>query len=94
MSISGEAAAREAALQRARDATAAIDKRLNDLMAWLTDQEEYLKSCGPVADTYDGLVAQLGEHKVGFMTLTHVILSFRFILITFFHIPCSMTVFH
>ena len=65
--ISGEAAEREAALQRARDATAAIDKRLNDLMAWLAEQEDYLKSCGPVADTYDNLVAQLDEHKVGFI---------------------------
>ena len=64
--LPGEAAEREAGLQRARDTTAAIDKRLNDLMAWLEDQEEYLKSCGPVADTYDGLVEQLGEHKVGF----------------------------
>ena len=69
MSFSGEVAERQAALQRARDATAAIDKRLNDLMAWLAEQEEYLKSCGPVADTYDNLVAQLEEHKVGLMML-------------------------
>ena len=34
-------------------------------MAWLAEQEEYLKNCGPVADTYDNLVAQLEEHKVG-----------------------------
>ncbi|XP_063682354.1 microtubule-actin cross-linking factor 1, isoforms 6/7-like isoform X4 [Bolinopsis microptera] len=59
----GEVAEREAGLQKARDTTAAIDMRLNDLMAWLEDQEEYLKGCGPVADTYDGLVEQLGEHK-------------------------------
>lgn len=55
---------REAALQRARDHTAEIDSRLGDLMTWLEEQEAYLKSCGPVANTYDDLVAQLDEHQV------------------------------
>ena len=70
-SSSGAAAERELALQRARDATAEVDAKASDLLAWLQQQEDYLKGCGSVADTYDNLVMQLEEHKVCKSSLQH-----------------------
>ena len=61
---SGDVADKDIRLQTARDTTAELNTKLNGLLGWLEDQENYLKGCSPVSDTYDKLVEQLDEHKV------------------------------